>query len=281
MLALMSSQVLILTIVSILLGALLIFMIRSSRRIAPINIRLNALEAAREQRESEIHILGEAVCELLAAGGVKPSRCTSQHGEELFLWRYCDWKPHGLYVEIGAYDGMTFSNSYFFEQIGWTGLLVEAHPQLVEECRSARPGSKVVHAALGVEDGTSVQFSMVHGKQGMDTLSFAFTSDAHRARIARRGGSIETTRVPGMRLDSLLERYGDTHIDWMSIDFEGGELDVLQGLDLSRCRPDVLMVEDNSRGGDHAIHDYLVSHGYQLTLRIACNAIYRSAGIVA
>jgi FkbM family methyltransferase len=202
------------------------------------------------------------------------ARGWSQHGEELLLWERLGFPKDGVFVEIGAYDGVRFSNSLFFERIGWKGVLVEAHPELAERCRASRPGSIVVHAALGPEDGGTTTFSMVRGGGGVDTLSFAATSERHRARVQARGGRVERVAVPARSLRAILQELRIDHVDWMSIDVEGGELEVLKGAGLERVRPRLLLIEDNSGGTDPAIGAYLARFGYRRELTIGCNDLY-------
>jgi FkbM family methyltransferase len=213
----------------------------------------------------------------LAGDGVTPLplRSCSQHGEDALIWALCGEKTTGYFVEVGAYDGVSLSNSYFFEAIGWTGLLVEAHPDLYSRCRNARPGSRVVHAALGKAgaDG-SVAFHAVSGGQGIDSLSYTVTDDEHTRRIVREGGSARIVEVPLTSLDALLGVDPPTTIDFVSVDVEGAEMDVLQGLDLDRWRPRILVVEDNSEGRDDRVSRYLGRFGYRRIARRGCNDFF-------
>ena len=77
-----------------------------------------------------------------------PPRAPSQHGEELVIWEFFAGQRCGFFVEIGAYDGVTFSNTYLLEAAGWNGILVEANPRRFQECRKERPYSSCVQAAV-------------------------------------------------------------------------------------------------------------------------------------
>jgi FkbM family methyltransferase len=200
--------------------------------------------------------------------------CNAQHGEEFFIWEQLNFKPKGTFVEIGAYDGISLSNSLFFEQLGWTGVLVEAHPELASKCRLSRPGATVVHAALGRADGGSVRFSMVRGTSGLDTLSFVSTSERQHARINARQGVIETVDVPARSLSGVMKEIGVEQVDWMSIDVEGVELDVLEGVGLDSFRPTLIVVEDNSRGADLRVAEFLARFGYRRVQTVGCNDFY-------
>ena len=69
-------------------------------------------------------------------------------GEDTLLFDLFEGQETGVYIEAGALDGHENSVTWIFEALGWSGLLVEAIPERAEQCRTNRPGSRVVHAAL-------------------------------------------------------------------------------------------------------------------------------------
>ncbi len=90
----------------------------------------------------------------------------SQHGEDALAWNLLGRSRTGFFIEAGAHDGVSLSNTFFLESVGWTGLLVEAHPELFDKCKRSRPRSQVVHAALGPDHGpTTCEFQMVLGAE--------------------------------------------------------------------------------------------------------------------
>jgi FkbM family methyltransferase len=250
------------------------------RRLSAVHLRIHLLERTQLELERQVASLSRAASRAQAAlsapGQTVEVSCHAQHGEEFFLWELFEFKSQGTFVEIGAYDGVSLSNSLFFEKLGWRGLLVEAHPELAERARHSRPSATVVHAALGAVDGGEVTFSMVRGERGLDTLSFVETTESHRQRIGSRKGVIEQVVVPARTLRSLLDEVGLTAIDWMSVDVEGGELEVLRGASLDSVRPRVIVVEDNSRGIDPEVPKYLAGFGYKRIRTVGCNDFYLS-----
>lgn len=211
----------------------------------------------------------ECVLATVSPGARLPLLMPSQNGEDVVLWHFFDRKRTGFYVEVGAYDGVAFSNTYFFEAVGWHGVLVEAVPSLHQAAVRSRPHSRVVHAAAGRQAG-AILLTVVEGEGGVATLSSA-TPD--RARIVREGGRTHEVEVPMVRLDSLLEDVRQP-IDFVSIDVEGLELAVLEGFDLERFAPRVLVVEDNAQGADPRVPEYLGRHGYAERFRLEQNAFY-------
>lgn len=151
------------------------------------------------------------------------------------------WLPDrpGIFVEAGANDGVTQSNTYYLERFrGWTGVLVEPIPELAAECRQQRPRSVVVNAALVPEGYEGKTVTMHYG----DLYSVvAGHAGAPGAELAAGGES--RIEVPARTLTSILEEAGIERIDFMSLDVEGLELDALAGLDLARFAPDLLLVE--------------------------------------
>lgn len=244
------------------------------------NSRIHELESTGIDQEKSIAKLSRLVCrsKVLEVLGEYPGdlNLNAQHGEELFLWELCGFGAQGYFVEIGAYNGISLSNSYFFEQIGWKGLLVEAHPKLVIECEERRPLSTVVHAALGEVDGGEVNFHKVRGNEGIDTLSFVNSDAQHIDRIRREGGTIEEIGVPARTLTSVLDDQECNEIDWISIDVEGLELAVLRGMDFEKYRPKAILIEANSSSAERAISGYLKQHSFALHMKIGCNLLFQS-----
>jgi len=187
------------------------------------------------------------------------------------LERYLDFDD-GFFVEAGANDGYTQSNTYYLERFrGWRGVLVEPLPELAELCRRERPRSRVFCCALVSpdQDGTTVPMlsanltSLVRGAQ---------KSPQGDAEHCRRGAAVQQLEVseievPARTLTSVLDEVGPPPIDFFSLDVEGYERQVLDGLDLERYRPRYVLVEarfrdeiDRRLGTDYVAVDELSHH---------------------
>jgi len=205
-----------------------------------------------------------------------PMLMPSQHGEDVLLWNFFDRKTEGYFVEVGAFDGVTFSNSYFFEAIGWSGTLVEAVPDFAERARLSRPNSKIINKAVGGPGTKQVIMKIAQGSEEfVGAFSFVGKDQDDRAgkRIRSRGGRIKEEIVECMTLDEIL---GDLPfaIDFISIDVEGCELDVLEHFSLDKYVPAVLVIEDNSHGTDRRVSERLGSSGYVERFRRGPNVFY-------
>jgi FkbM family methyltransferase len=154
----------------------------------------------------------------------------------------------GIFIEAGAYDGYWQSNTYWLERFrSWTGVLVEPIPEFAAKARDQRPRSTVIQCALvgSAEPGDTVQIryggtmSMVLGAWGSDE------EERKRAALGLRGRAQvpEILTVPARSLSSVLDEAHIGQIDLLSLDVEGHESSVLEGLDLDRHCPQYLLVE--------------------------------------
>lgn len=255
---------------ALLAGALLTFAYLVRRQHRETWKELFRLRATIESMQTQLVAVRKEAALLVTAGSMRlPPLMPSQNGEDLILWEFFGKKRTGVCVDVGAYDGVGFSNTYFFEAIGWSAVLVEAVPELYAQCVAARPYSTVVHAACGAHQG-QVEFTVVEGARGVATLS---SMKPDRVRIEREGGTVRTVEVPLRTLDEILAAVTGP-IDFVSIDVEGAELDVLHGFDLARFQPRLLVIEDNSAGADRSVSDWLQKQGYVAKLQVEQNIFY-------
>ena len=175
----------------------------------------------------------------------------AQFGEDVTLHRLIP-DGDGLYVEIGGNDGVTGSNTLFFEELGRPCVVVEPVPYLAQQIR-ARRRCTVIEAAADEREGEA-EFLIAAGG---DTLSTLNNVNRALSRIDEHTGGIETIRVRTRTLDSILEEVDAKRIELISIDVEGNELSALRGLTLDRWKPRVLILEDNSFGRDRRVREHL------------------------
>jgi FkbM family methyltransferase len=187
----------------------------------------------------------------------------AQNGEDLLAWSYFDRKPTGFFVEVGANHPTRLSQTWFLEQQGWKGILVEPLPVCCQELRAVRKNSQVIQAAAGAQSGQAVLnvasadvWSHLGASKGMDV-------------VAQIPVAVRT-------LEDILHECQAPHVDLLSIDTEGMELDVLRGLNLAKHRPSLLLIEDHMDSLD--VFFYLKRHGYKLIQRTPPNNWWVPAG---
>lgn len=147
----------------------------------------------------------------------------------------------GVFLEIGANDGYSQSNTYFLERArNWTGILIEPSPALFERCRRTRPSAYCVRAACVGAAASGDVVDLVD--LDLQSVTLGQQPNAEEARrLAQPGG--RKYSVPATTLSAVIDASPYSGIDFMSIDVEGAELSVLSGLDLPRHCPTWLLVE--------------------------------------
>jgi FkbM family methyltransferase len=233
------------------------------------------LEEAREQLLlTRQRLASMEARESLAASGRKPRfpiEFRSQYGEDLWIWDVLGQQTQGFFIELGAFDGYHFSVTYGFEAMGWNGLLIEALPGPYEKCRQRRPHSRVVNAALGRRGATgTVKFMNVQDQFG-GMLSYADADSEHAKQVKAINKTTVEAKLTYM--DELLKGHTGP-IDAVSIDVEGAELDVLDGFNLEKYRPRVMLLEDNAMGKNPALFNYMADKPYVFAGWLAVNRLY-------
>ncbi len=178
----------------------------------------------------------------------------------------------GTYVDVGGGHPVADNVSFYFYLKGWRGLVVEPQIALAAAYKGIRPRDHIVTDLAGRSDGT-IDFHIVEGLHG---LSSAVKENADSAQ--QYGAGYRTEPRPVRRLSRLIDEAGLKSIDFLKIDVEGAEADVLGGLDLARHRPRVILVEavnPNVKDGDWAKWEPLLTKaGYSFVFFDNLNRFY-------
>jgi FkbM family methyltransferase len=206
-----------------------------------------------------------------AVGSRRYSR-PALHGMDRRLEQLLPQRP-GVFVEAGAHDGYTQSNTYYLERfLGWRGLLVEAVPELFEKARRRRPHSVVERAALVGPGQDGSDLVMQFG----DLSSTLGTRDHARGGLDNAGREGYELTVRGRTLSGLLDQAGLGRPDLIVLDVEGHELEALRGLDLERHGPDLLLVEMLDMAEQRPAFDAMLGSPYQFDAALSeWDALYR------
>ncbi|MEQ1869549.1 MAG: FkbM family methyltransferase [Vicinamibacterales bacterium] len=167
----------------------------------------------------------------------------SQQGEDAVLWHLLSEKGHGFYVDVGAHHPRRYSNTYFFYRRGWSGLNIDATPGSMKPFDLERPRDINIEAAIGTAVGPLTYY--IFNEPALNGFSQTLPGPLQGSDYFRVIGQLSI--VP-RRLDEVLrERLSPGQlIDFMTIDVEGVDLEVLTSNDWERFRPRFVVVEDNA-----------------------------------
>lgn len=171
-------------------------------------------------------------------------------------------QPTGFFVDIGAHDGITFSNTLKLEQSGWNGVAFEPNPSVFEKLHANR-NCECIHSCVSSKQGT-VLFRKITGYSEMLSGMVSTYAPKHLQRmnleINLHQGAYEDIEVPSIALHSFFTNKKINVVDYMSMDVEGGELDILKSIDFSSVLIKVIGIENNYH--DWRIPFFLRAKGY-------------------
>lgn len=169
----------------------------------------------------------------------------SQGGEDAILsniFNYMIPVKNGFYIDIGAYHPYKHSNTYLLYKAGWTGINVDPRPGSKGLFDSVRKLDKNVEAGIGGSDGTMTYY-IVDENSTMNSFSKENLERLNMLTQVKR-----TEEVPVFTVSSLLKKYPEVKaVDFMNIDTEGFEMEILKGIDFNApTAPKVISIEQNN-----------------------------------
>jgi len=204
-------------------------------------------------------------------------RFHSQYGQDRYCFNmFLRERKTGIYVDVGASDGVTISNTLAFENRGFEGLCIEPRDDAFTELRRNR---KCYCEKVGISDvpKENVEFLNIKG-YGKSLSGIVSEYDPrHLQRIKDESThpkheSAETIYIQTVTLQSLLDKYGWDTVDFLSVDTEGNEMKVLKSIDWKRTRVNVITVENNYR--ENNIRRFLINKGFKLCTQLGADEVY-------
>lgn len=201
----------------------------------------------------------------------------SQHGEDLFVREYfADRKRPGNYIDVGAGHPFILSNTYILYRSGWRGLILEPIARLIAKHERLRPEDVHLQCAVSDYKGSTLFFEMEPHH-----LSTCDPKEVDRLLRRRAAVLVKIHRVNVVTLAETCDKYLPSgQLDLLSVDTEGLELQVLQGLDWKAVRPELIICEfSTTTHSSEAVASFLGGKGYRRLRTLGCNSIWgRSPG---
>jgi FkbM family methyltransferase len=189
----------------------------------------------------------------------------AQNREDLILEAFFPDDTKGFYVDIGAYDPNVDSVTKKFYLKGWRGINVEPQPARYKKFVRARRRDINVQCGVSSDEGQKVL--RIYPNGGLSTFSKAMQKEHDEENL-----SFQEMSIKMVALKTLFKRHKVNKIQFMKIDVEGLEDEVLKSNDWKRYRPEVLCIEAN-----HIVQDwqtYLIDQGYKLVFNDGLNDYY-------
>jgi FkbM family methyltransferase len=165
----------------------------------------------------------------------------SQDGEDMILRTYFQNKPIGFYIDIGAHHPKKLSNTYVFYKMGWTGINIDAMPGSMIPFNEIR--KRDINLEKAVSDVDTELTYYVFNEPALNGFSEEISKERDRNSIYK---IIDEVKIKTEKLSSILDKYLPSTIktiDFMSIDVEGFDLNVLKSNNWQKYRPKVILVE--------------------------------------
>lgn len=183
-------------------------------------------------------------------------------------------KTDGFFVDIGASDPINASNTLFFEELGWSGILVEPNESDYNNLIKSRK-TPAENVAIYNKTG-KFKFLLCEGYTKVLSGLLHEQHPKHLQRIIDEfftyGGCIKIIDVNTITLQELLKKYNRTEIDYLSLDTEGSEYSILSNIDFENVKIKCISVENNYN--DNKIENLLKNKNFEKIQRIECDDIY-------
>lgn len=186
----------------------------------------------------------------------------SQLGQDLWVLERTGYKRNGFFVEFGATDGVILSNTFLLEKMfGWKGLLSEPNPEYFAELKKNRT-SDAFDACIAGKSGETVEFVLADEFGGIKDYMGRDRHASRRASYAELPEHVLTLTT--ISLDEFLTQNGaPAHIDYISVDTEGNELDILRTFPFDKWDVSMWTIEHNFAEDREKIFEIMMANGYR------------------
>jgi FkbM family methyltransferase len=200
------------------------------------------------------------IVKLILRRGIRLSY--SQDGEDVILASLLKDRTSGIYVDVGGYHPIQYSNTYSLYRRGWYGLVIDANQHMQPLHRFFRPRDIFAHVGISQQAGTGTYYMFSDG--AYNTFSATDATELKKRSYPQFMGTVEVAMMP---LGIVLAKHHLTQIDVLSIDVEGLDVEVLHSHNWN-IKPRIVIIEDNSFDPEHlersTAYTFLKKYGYRI-----------------
>jgi len=201
------------------------------------------------------------------------SKFYGQHQQDQFIEEnFLKGYKNGFFIDIGAHDGITFNNTLYFEKYNnWTGINIEPIKKVFDKLVINRPNNINLNCAVCNNDGETDFLCNTGYTEMISGIKDNFDM-RHFYRLHREnqlmGSTTEVIKVKTKKLETILDENNIKHINYLSIDVEGAEFEVIKSINFNKVFIDVIGFENNYNDVSVPIVEYLENKGF-ITIHIS------------
>ena len=191
-----------------------------------------------------------------------PKKSYSCFGEDIFIQKYFKKLDKGFYIDVGAYHPYFWSNTHLLFKKNWEGINIDINPLSVELFNYVRPNDYNINAAVSNSNSKYINY---YTKNIINTMSTTSKFAAKTSYL--KGYDVRKTKCH--KLNNIISRskFKNKKINFLNIDTEKTELDVLKSLNFKKYKPELICVEIHHKGSSPKNKRQLKSHPVYLFLR--------------
>jgi FkbM family methyltransferase len=198
----------------------------------------------------------------------------SQFNQDKFLYEnYFKNKTDGFFLDIGAHDGITGNNTYLFEKIGWSGVCIEPIPSVFKKLKENR-NCILIESALSETTGEEEFLELIGYTEMLSGLIKNY-DPRHLNRIETEiqsmGGEKKIIKCNTITMDDLNL---PLIIDYVSLDVEGSELNILNTINFNKYRINFMSIENNYNDND--IINVMLNNNFEIVSYLGCDIIFKN-----
>jgi FkbM family methyltransferase len=211
----------------------------------------------------------------------------AQQGEDLIVEKMFEFLgiARPTYLDIGAFEPIRLSNTYLFYRKGCRGVLVEPNPFRRNALVAERPGDVVLSVGVGAGEPGEADFFMIGNSDGSDIDTFQRAqADGYTRQIGEKASIKKTIKVPLVSVNEIIAKYFRGAPDFISVDTEGMDLQILRSLDFNRFRPAVVCAETlifGTKKVETRLLDLMAERGYVVRGGTHVNTIFLDERLLA
>ena len=195
----------------------------------------------------------------------------SKSAEDLQLYKLIGDGSPGAYLDIGSWEPVLASNTYFFYLRNWKGICVDPNPELLKKYKSKRPKDIFINAAVGSSNSSLDYYLFKDKYSSINSLNLEFIKELELEKEIER-----KIKVPVVSIENILDENlkKTDRLDFFDIDVEGYDLEVLKSNNWDKYRPKLVLIESHlpiSEDLDSSLTKYLETKKYTLVGKTIMN----------